>query len=1565
MRSQASSISQAVLCSKRESAIHGYCERPKTSHLQRLKHLPKFIAFLVFATSLFTQFSYAATPETSVACVEGAEPLTLSFGNSTTDCVIDTGADTDAFEFTGNAGDEVRLNLRTLTANLDPNMSLRDPTGVEVGTSACVGQNQFSQPITCGFALTHTLTATGTYLVILGESGLNEVGDFEITLECQNISCGVINLPPAVANPGPQSSTEGNTILLTIIAADGDTLTYGATGLPEGLIIDPDSGEISGTLSFETAGLYDVTVSVTDDVNDPVTVDFVWTVAEGNQPPMLTTPEAITDNEGDTAALQIVATDDDSLIFSASGLPPGLAIDPDSGLISGSLDFISAGIYNVTATVNDGVNPPVSTAPFSWTVIDAPPPIPVVNVTDVDFGDVIVGASAFASFEVSNSGAAPLVVSGVQSSGLPFTVFPPASFIVAPAGIGQLVNLGFAPASEGDFTGTITLVNNTGTDATINVTGRGIPEPGTGDIDTVDSVLFSNVEETVSVEKIVTLANTGEGLLTVNNATTNDPAFEVFTTPGDILPFTLNPSETRNLIVRFTPPAGTADTTISAALEIASDDVDEAARFVDLSGSVVAATDVLVNNSLLAAQVDSSLITASSCFSVGGQVQFSSDSSSADNFKIVLAHQNGESVESVLIGAIEGAGVATFDGIDACGLQDGVIEVLAVLDKAGVVLPAFTGTPAVKNTSLLDPPVLGLVPVFSLSSSVEICGTSRMDTTVLIEGGSSAVSVKLDSVTTAFCLNVPLRRNTQNTLIASAIDDLDLAPRDVATALPVQIVQVDLADIVVASAFSRPLSVDEIDSLVDEGVIDLNEAENFNVSMFTVVLTIGSFPVTISQPVVVNPSSGAVSYGRYRSNGGGISFGGWSGGGGALPSSGGCVYGCAQIVIIRPPTGPAIPGVIIIDGRIKTLKEFFQVGLALFNTSPIFNLGDMNASIDVPGGLTPIRAGIGLDVNHINLDGEVDSVLIGDIGPGETGIAQFLIRGDGIGTHRINVDFDGVINGGGLPVAIPVSGSARTTVEVLGPPELRVEVSFPSNPFGPDVGLGQVYTLTVDITNESDRPALYTSLELFVGGDALLVDENGIPIPDSNKMTSFGSIPPNETQSVSFRVKSLAEGEIIACQAVASENIILTIDTGPEGADCNILNTLPANFVPLPPEAPPTVIAINPLNGEPNIPLTSSVFATFTPQTACIVADTWTNVVTANIDPNNPNRGVMVISADLVEAGTFYLEALDWTGNPVKHIPADLTVVDPPAGGTTIAVLRLGLDAPHPNSQYFLRSDTTYRATIIGGAGGVCSLDSGQEMNTTFSWTFTTAETCNFLEPPSVTMLDPTHGSIDRPLDQQIVLEFTSRNKDSGIDSPAKMNVGSFVFDTDNFDASSFGVYANAVEANGDISGGTAVSGVFEFDASDSRLTFTPEPGALLAGDIIHVRLTDQLTDVCVNPVQTPPLGVKLFKFDVISADLPEQTIFDLAARAKSTKIDIVWTPVEGVTAYNIYRGTTAGGPYSLIAEDHVTDYAVYADFGLTNGVTYFYIVRSLINGVESLDSNEASATPSGRRTRR
>jgi hypothetical protein len=57
--------------------------------------------------------------------------------------------------------------------------------------------------------------------------------------------------------------------------ADGDTLTYSATGLPVGLSIDRDSGLISGTL--DAAGSYSVTVTASDG-SEQATAGFDWVV---------------------------------------------------------------------------------------------------------------------------------------------------------------------------------------------------------------------------------------------------------------------------------------------------------------------------------------------------------------------------------------------------------------------------------------------------------------------------------------------------------------------------------------------------------------------------------------------------------------------------------------------------------------------------------------------------------------------------------------------------------------------------------------------------------------------------------------------------------------------------------------------------------------------------------------------------------------------------------------------------------------------------------------------------------------------------------------------------------------------------------------------------------------------------------------------------------------------------------------------------------------------------------------------------------------------------------------
>jgi alpha-tubulin suppressor-like RCC1 family protein len=88
------------------------------------------------------------------------------------------------------------------------------------------------------------------------------------------------NRAPVLTNPGDRISSQGLAVSLQLEASDreGDTLTYGAAGLPEGLTCDPATGLVGGTVAVGAAGVNEVTVSVSDgQYEDSKT--FIWTVS--------------------------------------------------------------------------------------------------------------------------------------------------------------------------------------------------------------------------------------------------------------------------------------------------------------------------------------------------------------------------------------------------------------------------------------------------------------------------------------------------------------------------------------------------------------------------------------------------------------------------------------------------------------------------------------------------------------------------------------------------------------------------------------------------------------------------------------------------------------------------------------------------------------------------------------------------------------------------------------------------------------------------------------------------------------------------------------------------------------------------------------------------------------------------------------------------------------------------------------------------------------------------------------------------------------------------------------
>jgi fibronectin type 3 domain-containing protein len=80
-----------------------------------------------------------------------------------------------------------------------------------------------------------------------------------------------------------------------------------------------------------------------------------------------------------------------------------------------------------------------------------------------------------------------------------------------------------------------------------------------------------------------------------------------------------------------------------------------------------------------------------------------------------------------------------------------------------------------------------------------------------------------------------------------------------------------------------------------------------------------------------------------------------------------------------------------------------------------------------------------------------------------------------------------------------------------------------------------------------------------------------------------------------------------------------------------------------------------------------------------------------------------------------------------------------------------------------------------------------------------------------------------------------------------------------------------------------------------------------------------------------------------------------LAAKAGDAKVTLTWNASSGATLYRVRRGTVSGGPYTTVASLVGT---AWANTGLTNGVTYYYVVAASNASGDSPNSAQVSAVP-------
>ena len=266
----------------------------------------------------------------------------------------------------------------------------------QVGSSATIGTGtSFAGDI---LALTSITITTGA-----NSSGRALARNGAVTLDTNNINtCGVVICPIITVNPATLPNGTVGTPYNQTVSASGGTAPYtfsvSSGALPTPLILNAATGAITGTPN--TAGTFTFSITATDAAGCTGTRLYTITIANAGCPAIILNPSTLPPGVSGTPYSQSVTASGGTAPYTytiaGGALPPGLSLNPATGLISGVP--LTSGLFNVTIRATDSVGCSGSRAYVLVILVGAPlGVVPTLDVVGLAILAVLlVGAALFA-----------------------------------------------------------------------------------------------------------------------------------------------------------------------------------------------------------------------------------------------------------------------------------------------------------------------------------------------------------------------------------------------------------------------------------------------------------------------------------------------------------------------------------------------------------------------------------------------------------------------------------------------------------------------------------------------------------------------------------------------------------------------------------------------------------------------------------------------------------------------------------------------------------------------------------------------------------------------------------------------------------------------------------------------------------------------------------------------------------------------------------------------------------------------------------------------------------------